>query len=123
MRLLALFAHPDDELGCVGTLAKHAKRGDAVMLAWTTHGELASQFLDESEREVRRVRQEHGARVAKRVGAEHRFFNMGDSRMTGTRGEALDVARLYAEWRPRRGHHLERRQPAPRPPHDRQNRL
>ncbi len=100
MRLLALFAHPDDELGCVGTLAKHAKRGDAVMLAWTTHGELASQFLDESEREVRRVRQEHGARVAERVGAEHKFFDMGDSRMTGTRGEALDVARLYAEWKP-----------------------
>ena len=100
MRLLALFAHPDDELGCVGTLAKHAKRGDAVMLAWTTHGELASQFLEESEGEVRRIRQEHGAHVAGRVGAEHRFFDMGDSRMTGARTEALAVARLYAEWKP-----------------------
>ena len=96
MRILALFAHPDDELGCVGTLSKHAKRGDAVMLAWTTHGELASQFLDEPEPEVRRVRQEHGAFVAGRVGAEHRFFDMGDSRMTGARGEALTIARLYA---------------------------
>ena len=46
MNLMAVFAHPDDELGCVGTLAKHAARGDQVMLVWTTHGELASQFGD-----------------------------------------------------------------------------
>lgn len=100
MRLLALFAHPDDELGCVGTLAKHAARGDEVMLAWTTHGELASQYLSESEAEVRRIRQEHGAWVAERIGAQHQFFDMGDSRMTGSRDEALQLARLYSRFRP-----------------------
>jgi len=100
MRLLAVFAHPDDELGCVGSLCKHAARGDEVMLVWTTHGELASQFVGASEAEVRRVRQEHGAWVAAEVGAKHVFFDMGDSRMTGNREEALALARLYARFKP-----------------------
>jgi LmbE family N-acetylglucosaminyl deacetylase len=100
MRLLAVFSHPDDELGCLGTLAKHAKRGDEVMLVWTTHGELASQFDDHSDAEVRRIRQEHGAWVADTVGAKHHFFDMGDSRMTGERFESLQLAKLYAHFQP-----------------------
>lgn len=100
MRLMAIFAHPDDELGCVGTLYKHALRGDAVIFVWTTLGELASQFGDKTREEVSRVRREHGAWVAERVGAEHNFFDMGDSRMTGSRNEALQLARLYARWQP-----------------------
>ncbi|MBS3966089.1 MAG: PIG-L family deacetylase [Truepera sp.] len=99
MRLLAVFAHPDDELGCIGTLAKHARRGDAVLLVWTTHGELASQFT-EDEASVRRIRQEHGATIAKLIGAEHHFFDMGDSMLTGSRREALQLARLYARFQP-----------------------
>ncbi|MEJ2290814.1 MAG: PIG-L family deacetylase [Deinococcales bacterium] len=100
MRLLAVFAHPDDELGCVGTLARHAARGDQVMLAWTTHGELASQFRGTPAEDVRRIRHEHGAFVAEAVGATSTFFDMGDSRMTGGRDEALALAALYARFRP-----------------------
>lgn len=97
---MAVFAHPDDELGCIGTLRKHAERGDEVMLVWTTHGELASQFEGATDAYVRSVRQEHGAWVAEQVGADHHFFDMGDSRMTGGRAEALELARLYARFLP-----------------------
>ncbi len=100
MRILAVFAHPDDELGCVGTLKKHIERGDEVMLVWTTHGEMASQFVDHSDEEVRRIRQEHGAWIAEKVGSSYHFFDMGDSRMTGSRDEALQLARLYATFKP-----------------------
>ncbi len=100
MRILAVFSHPDDELGCVGSLIKHAKRGDEVSLAWTTHGELASQFVDQTDAEVRTIRQEHGAWVADKVGGSGHFFDMGDSRMTGNRHEALQLARLYARFKP-----------------------
>lgn len=100
MKLLAVFAHPDDELGCVGTLRKHAARGDEVMLVWTTYGELASQFADTSEQEVRRIRQGHGEMVASKLGATPHFFDLGDSRMTGTRHEGLALARLYARFKP-----------------------
>lgn len=100
MNLMAVFAHPDDELGCIGTLAKHAARGDEVMLVWTTHGELASQFGDTEHTEVRRIRQEHGSWVAEQIGAQYHFFDMGDSRMTGSRHEGLALARLYAQFKP-----------------------
>ncbi len=100
MRIMAVFAHPDDELGCVGTLTKHAQRGDEVMLVWTTHGELASQFVDHSDQEVRLIRQEHGAQIANKVGGQYHFFDMGDSRMKGSRDEALALARLYATFKP-----------------------
>ncbi len=100
MRILAVFAHPDDELGCVGTLKKHAERGDTIHLLWTTHGELASQFTHNDDIEIRRVRQEHGQHVATILGGSCSFFNMGDSRMTGSREEALELARLYATFKP-----------------------
>jgi N-acetylglucosamine malate deacetylase 1 len=100
MRLMAVFSHPDDELGCVGTLKKHVERGDEAMFVWTTHGELASQFVEYSDEEVRRIRLEHGAYIAGKVGASYHFFNMGDSRMTGSRDEALQLARLYATFKP-----------------------
>lgn len=100
MRIMAVFAHPDDEIGCAGTLAKHAARGDEVMLVWTTLGELASQFGDTPHEEVTRIRREHGAWVAERIGAQYHFFDMGDSRMTGHRDEALQLAKLYAAFRP-----------------------
>ena len=97
---MAVFAHPDDEIGCIGTLAKHVRRGDEVMLVWTTLGELASQFGDATHEEVTRIRCQHGAWVAEKIGAQHHFFDMGDSRMTGGREEALQLARLYARFRP-----------------------
>jgi N-acetylglucosamine malate deacetylase 1 len=100
MRLLAVFSHPDDELGCVGTLKKHVERGDEAMFVWTTHGELASQFVEHSDEEVRRIRLEHGAYIAGKVGASYHFFDMGDSRLTGSRDEALQLARLYATFKP-----------------------
>lgn len=100
MKILAVFAHPDDELSCVGSLRKHAERGDDVLLVWTTHGELASQFIDVSDEDVRKIRQEHGAWVADKLGARAHFFDMGDSRMTGSRAEGLALARLYSEFKP-----------------------
>ncbi|MCG3219274.1 MAG: PIG-L family deacetylase, partial [Candidatus Heimdallarchaeota archaeon] len=35
--ILAIFPHPDDELGCIGTLANHSQRGDKVHMIWTTY--------------------------------------------------------------------------------------
>ena len=97
---MAVFAHPDDEIGAAGTLALHAQKGDRVMLVWMTRGELASQFGDTPEEEVARVREGHGAYVAGLIGAEHRFLPTQDTFPTGGREEALALARLMAEFRP-----------------------
>ncbi|MAZ53625.1 MAG: GlcNAc-PI de-N-acetylase [Trueperaceae bacterium] len=100
MNILAVFSHPDDELSCIGTLAKHAKRGDNVALIWTTHGEMASQFVNHTDPEVRKIRHEHGHWVAEKIGGAGHFFDMGDSRMTGAREEALQIARFYSSFKP-----------------------
>jgi len=100
MNLMAVFAHPDDEIGASGTLALHARRGDRVLLVWMTRGELASQFGEASPEEVARVREEHGAHVAGLIGAEYRFLPFGDTFLTGNREEALALAKLMAEFRP-----------------------
>jgi N-acetylglucosamine malate deacetylase 1 len=100
MKIIAMFAHPDDEVGCASTLAKHAARGDEVMLVWTTYGENASHFVGVPADEVKRVRHGHGEHIAKLVGGSYRFFDFGDTRMTGNRSEALEVARLYCEFKP-----------------------
>ncbi len=100
MNILAIFAHPDDEISCLGTLAKHAARGDNVKLVWTTYGELASQFGDTRAAQVQATREAHGRFVAQTIGASYQFFDMGDSKMLGSRAEALALARLYAEFKP-----------------------
>jgi N-acetylglucosamine malate deacetylase 1 len=100
MNILAIFAHPDDEISCLGTLAKHAARGDTIKLVWTTYGELASQFGDAPAAQVRTTREIHGKYVAEKIGASYQFFDMGDSRMQGSRNEALQLAQLYAEFQP-----------------------
>ena len=100
MNLMAIFAHPDDEIGAAGTLAFHARRGDLVLLVWMTRGELASHFQDASLEEAAQVREGHGAHVAELIGAEYRFLPFRDSFLTGGREEALALAQLMAEFRP-----------------------
>ena len=100
MNILAVFAHPDDEVGCLSTLAKHHARGDRVMLVWTTYGENASHFEGIGHDEVKRVREGHGRHIADMVGGQYRFFDFGDTRMKADRAEALGLARLYCEFKP-----------------------
>lgn len=100
MRLMAVFAHPDDEIGVAGTLAKHARRGDAIKLIWLTYGELASHFGQMPEPEVAAIRQEHGRKVAELIGAEYAFLGLPDAGLSASRDEALKVAHEIAQWRP-----------------------
>lgn len=100
MNLMAVFAHPDDEIGAAGTLALHARRGDRVLLVWMTRGELASHFQGVPPEETARVREGHGAHVAGLIGAEYRFLPFQDTFLMGGREEALALARLMAEFRP-----------------------
>ncbi|RTH15889.1 GlcNAc-PI de-N-acetylase [Thermus scotoductus] len=97
---MAVFAHPDDEIGASGTLALHARRGDRVLLVWMTRGELASHFHGASPEEVARVREEHGAHVAGLLGAQYCFLPFQDTFLTGGREEALALAQVMAEFQP-----------------------
>lgn len=47
LRILAIFAHPDDELGTGGTLAKYAHQGAVITLVCATRGEAATIYCDD----------------------------------------------------------------------------
>ena len=69
MNVLAVGAHFDDvELGCGGTLALHAQRGDQVTVYVATHsGYSAPDGREIRSREIARGEGEHGAEI---IGAE-----------------------------------------------------
>lgn len=98
--IFACFAHPDDEIGCMGTLANHVDKGDHVVLAWTTSGEMASHFNGMDFSEVKKIREEQGKEVGKIIGCESMFLGYGDTSVRATRESALKMAKVIAEIKP-----------------------
>ncbi|MHA1829877.1 MAG: PIG-L deacetylase family protein [Candidatus Heimdallarchaeaceae archaeon] len=98
--IFACFAHPDDEIGCIGTLANHVEKGDKVVLAWTTSGEMASYFEDMTLEEVKKIREDQGKKVGKIVGCKTKFLGYGDTSVRATRENALKMAKVIAEIKP-----------------------
>ena len=77
MRILAVGAHPDDiEFMCAGTLAKYAKRGDKVIMAIATNGEVGSTTL--SKEEISKIRREEARASASVIGAELIWMDFPD---------------------------------------------
>jgi N-acetylglucosamine malate deacetylase 1 len=98
--VFACFAHPDDEVGALGTLANHVDRGDRVMLAWMTCGENTSMSKGKTPEEVARERRVHGQEVGKIIGCEVAFFDYGDTQVQLTRDAAVHMGRFIAGLKP-----------------------
>jgi N-acetylglucosamine malate deacetylase 1 len=70
LRVLALFAHPDDaEFLAAGTLAHLARRGARIHIATMTAGDCGSTCLSPSE--IARRRREEAKRAARLISAEY----------------------------------------------------
>lgn len=98
--LLVALTHPDDEVGCAGTIAAHAARGDRVVLLWLTRGTMTEAFAELDEDEVARVRTAHGEEAASILGAEARFLDFPDTRVQASPEAAGEVARVMADVEP-----------------------
>lgn len=98
--LLAVFAHPDDEVGAAGTILKQRQRGDRVVILWLTRGEMTEAFGPLPPERVARRRQRMGAEAAEMLGADGRFLDLPDTRVRATPDAAARVAREIAEIRP-----------------------
>lgn len=97
--LLTIFAHPDDELTAIGTVANHAQRGDRVVMAWMTPGTRTS-FLKGSDEEKTAARTKQANEVAGLVGAEARMLDFEDAAIFPGREASLKVAQLIREVAP-----------------------
>src|SRR3712207_5802558 len=98
--VFACFAHPDDEVGALGTLANHVERGDRVILAWMTSGENTSMSKGKTPAEMARARQAHGQEVGKIIGCEVTFFDYGDTQVQLSREAATHMGQVIAELKP-----------------------
>lgn len=70
------------------------------MLVWMTRGSWPASSGRCRRPRWPRVREAHGAHVARLLGVEHRFLPFRDAHLTGGREEAMALARLLAEFRP-----------------------
>ena len=86
-KLMAIFAHPDDEGAMGGTLAHYANSGTEVMLVCTTRGEVGeiSEPSLATKETLGIVRQRELEAAAAALGIQHlRFLDYRDSGMVGT---------------------------------------
>ncbi len=97
--LLAIFAHPDDEMSCAGTLLKHSKKGDDVHLAFLTHGSNTT-FIDGDADAISKKRMEHTRKIEKHLGVSVHFLNFKDSQVEVSVEGGYIIAELIKEIRP-----------------------
>jgi N-acetylglucosamine malate deacetylase 1 len=98
--LLVALSHPDDEVGCAGTIAAHRAAGDRVVLLWLTRGEMTEIYGDLAPEEVAERRMQHGREAAAILGAEARFLDLPDTGVHATPDTARIVAPILAGIRP-----------------------
>lgn len=98
--VLVALSHPDDEMGCAGTIAAHTAAGDRVVLLWLTRGEMSGAYPELEPEEVAERRMATGRAAAAILGAEPRFLEMPDARVHATPDAARDVADVVADVKP-----------------------
>ena len=105
-RILAVFAHPDDESFCAGgTLAKHAADGAEIMVVSATRGE-AGQIHDvraATRHTLGQVRERELRLACARLGIRHAVcLDYGDGTLKDVALEALtrDIVRIVREFQP-----------------------
>jgi LmbE family N-acetylglucosaminyl deacetylase len=99
MRVLAVGAHPDDmEYQCCGTLAKYALRGDTVVMAIATNGEVGSPTLP--KKEIAAIREGEARASADVIGAELIWMDYPDEFLFNNEQTRLRFIDLVRQARP-----------------------
>ncbi len=106
LKVLGVYAHPDDESFCVGgTLAKYAANGAETMIVSFTQGE-AGQIHDSqvaTRRTLGQTRASELEEACRLLGVRHvRCFDYGDGRLSNVPFEQLiaKVTRIIREFQP-----------------------
>lgn len=75
-KILALFAHPDDETICAGTLANYAQKGVSIILLSATKGEGGQSgiYQNISGEEMGKIRENELNNAAKILGIKRIYF-------------------------------------------------
>jgi N-acetylglucosamine malate deacetylase 1 len=98
--LLVALAHPDDEVGCAGTIAAHVAAGHRVVLLFLTAGEMTESLGPLATSEVARHRTGHAHESGRMLGTEVRVLDFPDTRVEVSADANYRVAREIADIRP-----------------------
>jgi LmbE family N-acetylglucosaminyl deacetylase len=99
--LLVALSHPDDEVGCAGTIALHAASGHRVVMLFLSRGEMTESLGISDAGAVAEARMQHARDVAAIVGAsEVRFLDFPDTRIEVSADGSYRVARELAQIKP-----------------------
>lgn len=98
--LLAVLAHPDDELTVAGTLLAQRARGDRVVVLYLTRGEATDAFGPLEPAEVAARREELAREATAILDVEHRFLDLPDGGVVADPETSGAVARVVAELKP-----------------------
>jgi len=99
--LLAVLAHPDDELLIAGSLLAQRARQDRVVILYLTRGEATGAFGSSVPvADVARRRIALAAEASAILDVEHRFLDLPDCGVRATPEHARSVAKILAELRP-----------------------
>jgi N-acetylglucosamine malate deacetylase 1 len=98
--LLVALSHPDDEIGCAGTIAAHAAAGCRVVMLFLTRGEMTESLGPLETAEIATRRMQHGRTAGEMLGAEVRFLAFPDTRVEVTADAGYMVAAEIAAIRP-----------------------
>ncbi|MGH7471520.1 MAG: PIG-L deacetylase family protein [Longimicrobiales bacterium] len=98
--LLVALSHPDDEVGCLGTIAKHRALGARVVMLFLTRGEMTEALGPRSAEEIGAERARHAEHVARMLGCETRFLDYQDTRVEVSVLAIHRIASIVAEVKP-----------------------
>ena len=99
--LLIALSHPDDEVGCAGTIAMHAADGQRVVMLFLTRGEMTEALGISDPRKVAELRIQHASDVGEIVGASDvRFMDFPDTRVEVSADASYRVASELARIKP-----------------------
>lgn len=99
LRVLAVGAHPDDpEIFCGGTLAKYAKQGHKVFMAYLTDGSAGA--LEGDRKKLAETRLKEGGNAAKLIKAELISLGLPDAELVDNLDNRLKVMDAVREAKP-----------------------
>lgn len=98
MTLLVIGAHPDDEISAGGTIVKHSRAGDRVVILTMTRGGMGHRTMPVDE--LTALREKEAQAASEVLGAELRMLNYPDGGVPQNRDVALELAGHIREVQP-----------------------
>ena len=96
-----IFAHPDDETGCSGTIASWIKEGTKVLFVICTNGDKGTENPERTTQEMARIREQEMRDAAKSLGVQEIvFLGYPDGELEDTRYFRGQIVRQVRRFRP-----------------------